>query len=131
MCGLISSLLLKKNLYDPIFKMVGDIGGAFGSIYLKLCRKALDKKSPPLSRDGRAASKLMVAQVFNLCIGGVLLSPGGPGFQPVNPLRIIGVAGLNYRVRDGIGCGPAGDMDFQAQFQNLRYALLRGSMEKM
>jgi len=34
--------------------------------------------------------KLMVAQVFNLCAGGVLLSPGGTGFQPVNPLRIIG-----------------------------------------
>ena len=46
---------------------------------------------------------LMVAQVFNLCAGGVLLSPGGTGFQPVNPLRIIGVAGLNERVRDGIG----------------------------
>ena len=55
----------------------------------------------------------MVAQVFNLCTGGVRLSPGGPGFQPVNPLRIIGSqAGtpaplrLNERVRDGIGCGP-------------------------
>jgi hypothetical protein len=45
----------------------------------------------------------MVAQVFNLCTGGVLLFPGGTGFLPVNPLRIIGVAGLNYRVRDGIG----------------------------
>jgi hypothetical protein len=52
MCGLISSLLLKKNLYGPIFKMVGDIGGAFDSIYPKLCRKALDKKSPPPSRGG-------------------------------------------------------------------------------
>ena len=48
----------------------------------------------------------MVAQVFNLCPGGVLLSPGGTGFQPVTRARIIGVAGLNYRVRDGIGCGP-------------------------
>ena len=54
----------------------------------------------------------MVAQVFNLCAGGVLLSPGGTGFQPVNPLRIIGSqAGtpaplrLNAIVRDGIGCG--------------------------
>ena len=53
-----------------------------------------------------------VAQVFNLCTGVVLLSPGGTGFQPVNPLRIIGSqAGtpaplrLNARVRDGIGCG--------------------------
>jgi len=36
--------------------------------------------------------KLMVAQVFNLCAGGVLLSHAvsGTGFQPVNPLRIIG-----------------------------------------
>jgi len=62
-----------------------------------------NKKSPSLSRDGLCAMNLMVAQVFNLCAGGVLLSPGGTGFQPVNPLRIIGVAGLNERVRDGIG----------------------------
>jgi hypothetical protein len=34
--------------------------------------------------------KLIVAQVFNLCPGGVLLSLSGTGFQPVNPLRIIG-----------------------------------------
>ena len=44
--------------------------------------------------------KLMVAQVFNLCTGGVLLScmvgtahhflNHGTGFQPVNPLRISG-----------------------------------------
>ena len=44
----------------------------------------------------------MVAQVFNLCTGGVLLSLSGTGFQPVNPLRIVGAAGLNYRGRDGI-----------------------------
>jgi hypothetical protein len=44
----------------------------------------------------------MVAQVFNLCTGGVRLFPGDTGFQPVNPIRIIGVAGLNAR-RDGIG----------------------------
>ena len=43
----------------------------------------------------------MVAQVFNLCIGGVLLSPGGTGFQPVNPLRIIGSqAGTPAPLRD-------------------------------
>jgi len=48
---------------------------------------------------------LMVAQVFNLCAaGGVPLSPGGTGFQPVNPLRIIGPAGLNEQVRAGIAC---------------------------
>ncbi len=53
----------------------------------------------------------MVAQVFNLCAGGLLLPSGGTGFQPVNPLRIIGPqAGtpaptkLNERVRDEIGC---------------------------
>jgi hypothetical protein len=45
----------------------------------------------------------MVAQVFNLCASGVLLSTGGTGFQPVKPLKIIGVAGLNEWVRDGIG----------------------------
>jgi hypothetical protein len=50
----------------------------------------------------------MVAQVFNLCTGGVLPSPCGTGFQPVNPLRIIGVAGLNERVRDGNGRSPEG-----------------------
>jgi len=44
----------------------------------------------------------MVAQVLNLCTGGVLLSLSGTGFQPVNPLRIIGVAGLNERVREGM-----------------------------
>ena len=38
---------------------------------------------------------LMAAQVFNLCPGGVLLSLGGTGFQPVNPRSINGVAGLN------------------------------------
>ena len=54
----------------------------------KICNA--NEKSPPRSRDGLAAMKLMVAQVFNLCTGGVLLSPGGTGFQPVNPLRIIG-----------------------------------------
>jgi hypothetical protein len=27
---------VEKNLYDPIFRMVGDIGGAFDSIYPKL-----------------------------------------------------------------------------------------------
>jgi hypothetical protein len=43
----------------------------------------------------------MVAQVFNLCTGDVLLSPCGTGFQPVNPLRIISVAELNERGRDG------------------------------
>jgi len=32
----------------------------------------------------------MVAQVFNLCTGGVLFSPGGTGFQPVNPLMVTG-----------------------------------------
>ena len=31
--------------------------------------------------------KLMVAQVFNLCAGGVLLSLSGTGFQPVNLLN--------------------------------------------
>ena len=46
--------------------------------------------------------KLMVAQVFNLCTGAVLLSLSGTGFHPVNPLRIIGVAELNELVRDGI-----------------------------
>jgi len=61
-----------------------------------------NKKSPPPSRGGLAAIKLMVAQVFNLCTGGVRLFPGDTGFQPVNPIRIIGVAGLNAR-RDGIG----------------------------
>jgi hypothetical protein len=57
----------------------------------------------------------MVAQVFNLCTGGVLLFPGGTGFQPGNPRRIIdSQAGtpaplrLNEQVRDGIGCGPGG-----------------------
>jgi hypothetical protein len=51
----------------------------------------------------------MVAQVFNRCPGGVLLSHAvsGTGFQPVNPLRIIGAAGLNQRVWDGIGHGPS------------------------
>jgi hypothetical protein len=34
--------------------------------------------------------KLIMTQVFTLCAGGVLLSPGGTGFQPVNPLGIIG-----------------------------------------
>src|SRR4030042_5399185 len=95
MWALISSLLLKKNLYDPIFRTVGDIGRAFGSIYPKLWRKALDKKSPPPSRGGPGARKLTVAQVFNLCAGGVLLFhvgwalptislPGSTGFQPVH-----------------------------------------------
>jgi len=37
----------------------------------KICK--LNKKSPPPSRGGLAALKLMVAQVFNLCTGGVLL----------------------------------------------------------
>jgi hypothetical protein len=79
MCGLISSRLLKKNLYGPIFRIVGDMGVAFGSIYLKLCRKALDKKSPPQSRDGLC---------YEIKSGGVLLSLSGTGFQPVNPMRI-------------------------------------------
>ena len=54
----------------------------------KICNA--NKKSPPRSRVGLTAMKLMVAQVFNLCAGGVILFPYGTGFQPVNPLRIIG-----------------------------------------
>ena len=51
----------------------------------------------------------MVAQVFNLCSAGVLLSQAvsGTGFQPVlhrpeaGAPSIIGVAGLNCRVLEG------------------------------
>ena len=45
--------------------------------------------------------KLMVAQVFNLCTGGVLLSPGGTGFQPVNPLQ-------DHRSAGGDACATKG-----------------------
>jgi hypothetical protein len=48
----------------------------------------------------------------------------GAGFQPVNPPRIIGVAGLNEGVRDGIGCGPTAwtvsfSLGFLQAFKNL------------
>jgi len=49
--------------------------------------------------------KLMVAQVFNLCTGGVLLSPGGTGFQPVftgqRPVPLKGVLTTEF----GMGLG--------------------------
>ena len=70
----------------------------------------MQTKKARLGQETGLLWKLMVAQVFNLCTGGVLLSPGGTGFQPVNPLRIIGSqAGtpaplrLNARVRDDMG----------------------------
>jgi hypothetical protein len=48
------------------------------------------KKKPPSVKRRACCYEFLVAQVFNLCSGGGLLSPGGTGFQPVNPLRIIG-----------------------------------------
>jgi hypothetical protein len=61
---------LKKKPYGPIFKMVGDIGGAFDSIYQNYEGKPSLKKTRLHQGGGVAAMKLMVAQVFNLCPGG-------------------------------------------------------------
>jgi hypothetical protein len=92
MCGLISSRLLKKNLYGPIFRIVGDMGVAFGSIYLKLCRKALDKKSPPQSRDGLC---------YENKSGGVLLS------HAVTHVVSSALQGLTTEFGMGSGVAPA------------------------
>jgi len=43
------------------------------------------QKKPGLVNPGLLPKKTLVAQVFNLCAGGVLLSPLAPAFQPLNP----------------------------------------------